>query len=331
MGTPRRHGFTLVEMLVVIAIIGILTGLLLPAVMGSRERARQLQCSNNLRNFGIAVQNFESRRQCYPGAQELLLPRDPGTVVPGEPGYNKPASWVVMLLSYLDRRDLADRWESPAVAYANPVLTPSLEWTQCPSASDATGIATTTHYVANAGFIPRPSDNAPLNDLAYLAQAQRPANGLFLDRITFPKLKVRAEQVRDGLSCTLMITENLAAAFWDSYGPLDPSQSTFTVNFGWSRDLALQYKLDRSLASFPPGARFGNTFLFCYAQEPGGPPVDPLLSGVHVWPQVPVAPRMKINGERYNYPEGTLAFADIARALRQIIREVRWPSLPVAM
>jgi len=66
MNKNSRFAFTLVELLVVIAIIGILVGLLLPAVQAAREAARRMQCSNNLKQFGLSFHNYESTHRGFP-------------------------------------------------------------------------------------------------------------------------------------------------------------------------------------------------------------------------------------------------------------------------
>lgn len=100
-----RRGFTLVELLVVIAIIGVLVALLLPAVQAAREAARRTQCINNLKQFGLAMQNYESAKQVIPGGSE-------GTIG-GEEGYT---SVHTLLLPFFEQGQLLalyDRSKGP--------------------------------------------------------------------------------------------------------------------------------------------------------------------------------------------------------------------------
>jgi prepilin-type processing-associated H-X9-DG protein/prepilin-type N-terminal cleavage/methylation domain-containing protein len=122
---PRQHsGMTVLELLVVIAVVGIIVGLLLPALMSAREAARRMQCTNNLREIGLAVQQYHQTTNRLP---EAWTEASDGTS-----GYG----WAVRLLPYLEEADLQRSIHStrPIVASENDRLRSTrLSFMLCPS------------------------------------------------------------------------------------------------------------------------------------------------------------------------------------------------------
>ena len=117
----NRHGFTLVELLVVIAIIAILVALLLPAVQAAREAARRMQCLNNLKQIGVALHNYHSSHGLFPMGDltyqgYYTAPPELGEYEGAQVGW----AWATHILPYMEEQQIYDELD------INNVY--SLEW-----------------------------------------------------------------------------------------------------------------------------------------------------------------------------------------------------------
>ncbi len=141
--SSSRQAFTLVELLVVIAIIGILVGLLLPAVQAAREAARRMSCSNNVRQLGIALHNYESTHRAIP----------PSRISLSSPKVFQQ-SWISMILPYIEQNNVhagythGSSWFEPVNDALTTVQLPTI---MCPSAPSSRDLPSSSLYGAVTG------------------------------------------------------------------------------------------------------------------------------------------------------------------------------------
>jgi len=219
---PRRSGFTLVELLVVISIIGTLVALLLPAVQAAREAARRNTCLNNQHQLSIAVDTYVGAKRFYPGYRTDLA-----TTASNVPAH-APVSWVVELLPQLERQELYDLWKvNPHGWKVNPHGIDQISNLQdprtilvqlliCPSDARDTSGGPPLSYVANAGQM-----DAMLSNSNKTLPGDHAGNGVFTSRWegdpnapVRPIVKTTKDSILDGTSNTLLLSENLDAQYY---------------------------------------------------------------------------------------------------------------------
>ena len=274
----KRHpsGFTLVELLVVITFIGILAGLLLPAVNAAREAARAAQCSTQLKNLSLGAIQYENSKGEMPGwcmdfgdfAGESD-PSDPDTKG-ALTAHKKIGTWVVALLPYLDAQPTYEHWTQDkypiAFSYSDDNeatngdagenfsanAAPNLAIMQCPSSPVIKGDQGRNSYVSNNGLY---QGSVPSSLEISFADSMDRANGVFNNKydatVTGPK--VTLDDMKDGQGNTALFSENLQAMPWHRAGLIDAAElGTYDTTSRFTQGMVWHYR-------DPDAATFGTT------------------------------------------------------------------------
>jgi prepilin-type N-terminal cleavage/methylation domain-containing protein/prepilin-type processing-associated H-X9-DG protein len=205
----RKRGFTLVELLVVIAIIGVLIALLLPAVQAAREAARRTQCTNNLKQMGLALHMYQDQVKVLPmGAYDT-----------------QGAGWTCYILPYIEQQNLYStlrfiegeegQWAHPSdvIPAAVRATRPNMRATEtvipgyrCPSA----GVAEHVKYISSdawhtLGRVP----GCYIGSASGIVKNQNQNQLRNVDGMIFTESGIRIGDATDGLSNTMLVGETL--------------------------------------------------------------------------------------------------------------------------
>ena len=254
------RGFTLVELLVVIAIIGILIGLLLPAIQSSRESGRGTSCANNLKQIGLAIENYQLANEFYPASSSHDLTSNWN--------FLEQHSWASLILPYLEQGNLFDN-----VDYNENLLHPSnrqvastvIQVYRCPS---YTGEEFSQHWYYT-------SDDGKYAIGNYVALGATDIDHIWRytyepDGVIFPQSKIRPAEVTDGLSHTVLIVESREERMrvW-----MDGLTGSFTTLVDDIYNPGSSTGPDISLNAFPYYGREGYEYYSKYgpsSMHPGG-------------------------------------------------------------
>jgi prepilin-type N-terminal cleavage/methylation domain-containing protein/prepilin-type processing-associated H-X9-DG protein len=219
-----RRGFTLVELLVVITIIGILMSLLLPAVQSARESARRLQCQNNIRNLGLALNSYHTSFKIFPpssywkafhGAGKTATLDPTRSAQPNDSGLAE--DWVILILPQLEQQNLFQSFDltQPIPAAANAaargtqlsiMLCPSDTYNQKPFMGSA------GRKTSNMGDNWARGNYAANASLGYMFSGGTLGTGAgwydhTLVGVMGANVSLRVDDVKDGASNTILLGE----------------------------------------------------------------------------------------------------------------------------